>query len=184
MHELTRPPSIELDEFEYRIACYALDADIPLLGICRGHQMMNVARGGTLFQDMRDQLGVNHKPMHHIKWRRRSEFVDMLPQHCGAEVNSIHHQAVDEVGDGFKIAAYCFDYVVEAIEMPRARFALGVQFHPERMRTRLASSIFKRFVSAAADYNKSRQFEDNVNYFIDEVLPIRYDGDFFTATSI
>ncbi len=122
----------EHDQFQLSWARAALAASVPLLGICRGMQLLNVAAGGTLVQDIPD----------HLHPARRSEAIhpiDVAPGSClhsvmGAEripVNSIHHQAVDRVGQGLRPVAWAPDGVVEALERADAPWQRGVQFHPE-----------------------------------------------------
>jgi putative glutamine amidotransferase len=128
----------ERDAFEIALARAALDGDLPLLGVCRGMQLMNVARGGTLIEHLPDVLGhEDHRLVpgafgdHHVRLRDGS----LAARAAGALIHptkSHHHQGVDAIGDGFEVTGWAsIDDLPEAIEDPRRRFALGVQWHPE-----------------------------------------------------
>ena len=130
----------ERDDFELALCRQALDRDLPLLAICRGHQVLNVATGGTLFQDIPSDVsgGQDHDP-ERDRWESAHD-VDVTPgtrlrEILGRDrvaVNSFHHQAVKQPGKGLVVSARSVaDGVVEGIEVPGRRFALGVQWHPE-----------------------------------------------------
>ena len=150
------------DEMEEALICAVIDADKPLLGVCRGMQSLNVALGGTLHQDVRasypDSTVVH---VQGLPFSEPSHFVDIDPAsklaaYVGAthiDVASLHHQCVDEVGEGLTVVATCpDDGMVEAVEMPDKRFVIGVQWHPEHTwSTREHSrNLFKAFVDACA----------------------------------
>jgi putative glutamine amidotransferase len=130
----------ERDDFELALCREALRRDLPLLAICRGHQVLNVATGGTLIQDIPSQVrgGADHDPRKE-RWERAHEVRifkgTRLREILGREaisVNSFHHQAVARVGGGLVVSARTDeDGVVEAIEAPGRRLVLGVQWHPE-----------------------------------------------------
>jgi putative glutamine amidotransferase len=132
----------ERDDFELAIARDAVERDMPLLAICRGQQLLNVALGGTLVQDIPDQLphAGTHKLRGVPRWQIAHE-VEVLPgtklrQILGSDllsVNSFHHQAVRQLGRGLRLAARSRDGVVEGLELPDRRFVVSVQWHPEAM---------------------------------------------------
>jgi putative glutamine amidotransferase len=125
------------DAWELALIDAAVARDVPILGICRGAQLLNVARGGSLVQHLPDVTDQSH--------RERERFADEIhlvelftdsrvAQAMGrieTRVNTLHHQAVDEVGAGLRIVGYGDDGVVEAIEAVDGSRALGVQWHPE-----------------------------------------------------
>lgn len=144
------------DEFELHIAAHAVKADLPVLGICRGLQILNVATGGTLHQHLADGAFAEHRPApgrldaatrHGVEVERDS-LLGELGLAGLREVNSHHHQGVAEVGYGGRVVARSVpDGAVEAVEWTGARFALGVQWHPEEPRM---SELFDGLVRAAA----------------------------------
>jgi putative glutamine amidotransferase len=136
-------PTVEIDPardaYELALARETLARNLPLLAICRGAQVLNVAAGGTLIQDLPSQLpsGIDHSvttPKHAI-----AHDVTIAPSTCLATllgtgpvaVNSRHHQAVKDTAPGFVVSATAPDGVIEAIERPDAAFCVGVQWHPE-----------------------------------------------------
>ena len=150
------------DKFELPLARQAVNRDIPLFAICRGIQVLNVAEGGTLTQDIPSQLktDLNHSvnvpktdPTHAVEIAPSSRLAAALGTATGTcTVNSRHHQALDRVAEGFHVSARAPDGVVEAIEKPDATFCIGVQWHPENFwRTGEFSGLFRAFVAAAAD---------------------------------
>jgi putative glutamine amidotransferase len=151
------------DAYELELVRLALDADLPVFAICRGIQVLNVARGGTLVQDIPDELkttidhAIRIPPVHiaHDVWMTADSLLERLmrPLDHGdsCPVNSRHHQAVKDVGEGLVTTAIAPDGVIEAIEDPAKRFCLGVQWHPENFyRTGEFSTLFEGFVRAAA----------------------------------
>lgn len=127
------------DRFELELARAAVSEDKPLLAICRGMQVLNVALGGSLVQDIPSVLGSPER--HDVKEPKDADAhsVRIAPQSklaaalgtTEARVNSRHHQAVKTVGTGLVVTATAPDGVVEAIENPGARFCIGVEWHPE-----------------------------------------------------
>ena len=134
----TDAPNEVRDAFELAVARRALEREIPLLGICRGMQVLNVAAGGTLHQHLPDVVGHDgHRVKlgvfaeHHVRLAEGS----LAARAAGEELHatkSHHHQAVDVLGEGFVVTGWSDgDELPEAIEHPGRRFALGVQWHPE-----------------------------------------------------
>ncbi|MCL6635646.1 MAG: gamma-glutamyl-gamma-aminobutyrate hydrolase family protein [Peptococcaceae bacterium] len=147
------------DTFEIELTRLALAAGLPLLGICRGIQVLNIAAGGTICQDISQIAG---SPLKHAQQAPRwypTHGLELLPGSllagmlggAGIRVNSFHHQAVARVAGGFKVAARAPDGVIEGLEAEKG-FAVGVQFHPEDLweRDRRFLNIFKSLVAAAA----------------------------------
>jgi putative glutamine amidotransferase len=129
----------ERDAFELALVRTALERGLPVLAICRGQQVLNVATGGTLVQDIPSQLpGANDHDPDAERWAM-AHAVNILPGTrlraiLGADtvaVNSFHHQAVKDPGRGVVVSARAEDGVVEGIEVPGQPFAVGVQWHPE-----------------------------------------------------
>ena len=149
------------DDFELALARYVMnETDKPVLGICRGIQVMNVAMGGTLHID----LPTNGKLCHSLTMyprNVRTHDVKILPQTRMEEimegdtgrVNSFHHQAIRETAECFTVTAVSAeDGVIEAVELPGERFVVGVQWHPEELTEYPeAKRLFQRFVEAAAE---------------------------------
>ena len=128
----------ERDSFELAIAAAALDADVPVLGVCRGMQVMNVARGGTLIEHLPDAVGhEDHRLIpgsfgdHDVRLEEGS-LAARVARETVHPTKSHHHQGVDAVGTGLEITGWAtVDELPDAIEDPSKRFALGVQWHPE-----------------------------------------------------
>lgn len=149
------------DASEIAIAQYVLnETDKPLLGICRGIQVMNVAMGGTLYIDLPSEgklahsLGMYQRDQvtHEINVEENSRLASIMGA-GKASVNSFHHEAVLACADCFEVSAVSVpDGVIEAIELPGDRFAVGVQWHPEELTARdEARALFKAFVDAASE---------------------------------
>jgi putative glutamine amidotransferase len=146
----------ERDAFEIALALSAIEAGIPVLGICRGCQVLNVALGGTLHQHLPDITGLDHlvpeprhAPAHGVDVATGSE-LHWIVGTSALEVNSIHHQAIDVVAPGLQVVGRAPDGVVEAVEM-RGRPVLAVQWHPESLGGSPPSrALFEWLVRAAA----------------------------------
>lgn len=132
------------DATELRVTRWALAADLPVLGICRGIQLLNVAAGGTLWQDLPAQVPQAAKHNYKLAespWERPTHRVRLAPDSLlatileadQAQVNSFHHQAVKDPGAGLTPIAWADDGVIEGIVGTGRRFVLGVQWHPEGM---------------------------------------------------
>jgi putative glutamine amidotransferase len=154
------------DEFELGLVAAARTRNMPILAICRGVQLLNVAYGGTLVQDIPSQLtgALEHRlsvPPHqpyslaHEVWIEKDSLLlklmrERLIDLDTCEVNSRHHQALKTVASGLFVSATAPDGVIEAVEDPAARFCLGVQWHPENFwRTGEFRSLFEGFLAAA-----------------------------------
>jgi putative glutamine amidotransferase len=155
------------DEFELALIAQARERKLPIFAICRGIQVLNVACGGTLVQDIPSEVSgalphnlevPAHQPysLAHEIWIDKDTLLwklmrERLSDADSCEVNSRHHQAVKRVADGFQVAATAPDGVIEAIEDPAACFCLGVQWHPENFfRTGEFRPLFVGFLEAAA----------------------------------
>jgi len=165
-HPASRVVAPERDEFEIGLVKEARKRHMPILAICRGVQVLNVAAGGSLVQDIPTQVtgALEHKqtvPPHqsfdlaHEVWLEKDSLLaklmrERLNDADSCQVNSRHHQSVKTVAPGFQVSATAPDGVIEAIEDPAARFCLGVQWHPENFwRTGEFRSLFEGFMEAA-----------------------------------
>jgi putative glutamine amidotransferase len=163
------------DEFEIDLARRAMAADVPLLAICRGAQVLNVAAGGSLVQDIPSDVDseLAHRvrepknaDCHDITVVRGSRLASALGERvaasCSCRVNSRHHQSVARLGAGLVASATAPDGVIEGIEAPARKFCLGVQWHPENFwETGEFTPLFDAFVAAAQTRVKSPAIEDD-----------------------
>ncbi len=156
------------DRVELLLAQWAVDEQMPILGICRGHQLLNVALGGSLYQDIYVELGVDE--VHDMRGKgegfrqRRPHQVLLDPeskiaQELGAVlwVNSLHHQAVARPGKGLRVVGASPEGVIEAMELEDHPFAVTVQWHPEMlMDDELMLRVFALFIEEAARYHTKK----------------------------
>jgi putative glutamine amidotransferase len=148
-------PNLLRDAAEPLLLRAFLAADKPVLGICRGIQVMNAVLGGDLYQDIKPFEHLSHNDhwakVHTVTVRRGTLLSRILGQDT-VLVNSQHHQAVDRVAPGFTLAALSEDGIVEAIEKPDAGFCLGVQWHPEWLSDAdpAMQGLFDAFVNACS----------------------------------
>ena len=163
--------SRERDRFELALLAAARERQLPVLAICRGIQLVNVAAGGTLWQDLPSERpgDVNHNPAtprasaaHGIRVLPGSRAAQALGR-LEFEANSFHHQAVREVGRGLVATAWAADGLIEAVESADgAEWLLAVQWHPEEMTGRpesAAAGLFRAFVARCARYAGSVRAE-------------------------
>ncbi len=159
--------NVGMDRVEMSLIPKILEMNMPVLGICRGIQMLNVAAGGTLYQDiqMSSNAILKHRQdaprwyaTHDIQVQKGSRLLDILG-HSTIRVNSFHHQAVKEVAPDFVVSAVANDGIIEGIESTRHDFAIGVQCHPEGMwqNNPPTTNLFVAFIEAAEAYNQSRK---------------------------
>lgn len=143
--------------FELRILQRFLDADEPVLGICGGQQLLNVALGGTLIQHIPETVtdGLAHEqpnprtePGHEVEVAADTLLHRLADGAPRLQVNSAHHQAAADVGADVVISGRAPDGVIEAIEAPNKRFCLGVQWHPEYSISAADDAIFQALVAA------------------------------------
>jgi putative glutamine amidotransferase len=149
------------DALEIGLTHRALDDAVPLFAICRGIQVLNVALGGTLVQDIpseipgalaHSQKAPRDEPTHPVKVMGEGTRLGRVLGSLEVEVNSMHHQAIKRLGDGLTPVAWAPDGVIEGVEMPGdERFVLGVQWHPEELvgRDAAARNLFSAIVDAA-----------------------------------
>ncbi len=147
---------LEQDAFDLAVARVALGSGVPLLAVCRGTQVVNVALGGTLVQDMDEQggpVGHHRDRVHHVRVDPATLTSAVVGE--AVDVSCYHHQALDRLGDGLVVVARAEEGVVEAVELPGAAgWFLGVQWHPE---DRWESdprhlALFEALVRAAAEH--------------------------------
>ncbi len=155
------------ERLEYRVLDYAFANDVPLLGICRGIQLLNVYKGGTLYEDLAEHLPevdergdvVKHwqdiaysEPSHRVRLVEGSLIHELL----GVDevtTNSMHHQGLRRLADGLEAMAFGPGDLVEAVREPRLSFAVGLQWHPEYLGDYAhMNRIFERFVAEACAY--------------------------------
>ena len=156
VHPKTEPPNAARDEFELTLCRLALEMDIPLLGICRGSQVLNTACGGILIQHIDNHRCARDPQQPNLCWQTYLHSVKLqgkLREIIGKDeirVNSIHHQVVGKPGTDVYINAITDDEIIEAIEVKGKKFALGVQWHPEALAgsDKNHAAIFEAFVNA------------------------------------
>jgi putative glutamine amidotransferase len=161
-HPAFDPAEAGRDEYEIELVRRAFEKDIPVFAICRGVQVLNVARGGTLIQHIPEEVGtsVEHRvkeprfAIAHDVWLTPGSLLqetlrERLEDADSCAVNSRHHQAPKDLGEGLVASATAPDGVIEAVEDPSRRFCLGVQWHPENFwRTGEFRTLFEAFVQA------------------------------------
>lgn len=153
----------ERDELELALTREAVASGLPVLGICRGSQVLGVAFGGKLRQDLPSELGAQthraegQEEAWHRVWVQPGSRLHTILQLDSLEVNSFHHQANGTVGPGLQAVAWADDGVIEAVEGTGEGFVLGVEWHPERMTECAANRrLFAAFVASAREYAKAQ----------------------------
>jgi len=146
------------DAFEMMLIQAALEANLPILAICRGCQILNIAAGGDMYQDIYSQYDVDllqhqqRAPRQHV-----SHFIDVdegtllqrISKSSRYKVNSFHHQAVRRLAQGFRRSAVSSDNIIEAFESERHSFVIGVQWHPENLfDDEYANRLYKTFIAS------------------------------------
>ena len=164
-HPTVEPMDERRQQNDLSLARLAREHHIPTLGICLGMQMMNVAAGGTLVQDINSEIATDivhesdpsARHRHDVNVEPGTKLAKVLPSRK-LNVNSSHHQAVKNVGGGLSVTAKAPDGVIEGLEDPNHPFYVGVQWHPEDMPGESsAAAIFGAFVEAARRYAAAKQ---------------------------
>ncbi|HEY6441794.1 MAG TPA: gamma-glutamyl-gamma-aminobutyrate hydrolase family protein [Candidatus Acidoferrales bacterium] len=154
------------DEIEIQLVRYALRRHLPILGICRGSQLLNVVCGGTLYGDVQKEKG-SHRP--HVNYHNYDTYRHPLSIVPGTplarwyrrktlHVNSYHHQGIRELASRFQPMAHADDALIEAFYDPQSAFVVGLQFHPERMLKEYVGNfrVWKSFAAAVHRTHRSR----------------------------
>ncbi len=156
------------DDQEYQLLKWALEDDKPILGICRGMQLINVFLGGSLHPDIAinlpsahdHEVNIHKKDFHHLAHRLQINPGSQLSKALGIDTiaaNSLHHQTINKLGDGLVATARSEDGIIEAIELTDARFLIGIQSHPEALEAESAlewRKLFETFVRASGQANR------------------------------
>lgn len=152
------------DKQEEQLLLWSLEDNKPVLGICRGMEIINVCLGGTLHQNILEALPDSHNHevsahqkdfshiAHHLKLQPNTKLRNILSS-SKIKTNALHHQAIDKLGKNLKVSAYAEDGIIEGIELPEKRFVIGVQSHPEALQSDDKSGwykLFKTFVEQAS----------------------------------
>jgi len=146
------------DEVEFALVKQAIERHVPFFGICRGHQVINVALGGTLYTHISDQHpnAIEHS-YHQVKPRdyrahpvqvSEGSHLSRVVDKPILEVNSLHHQGVREIAAGLKAVGFAPDGLIEAMEVPDHPFGISVQWHPEWLMDDTSMALFRAFVEA------------------------------------
>lgn len=160
-HEKTDPPSRLRDDWDDALLTAAIDGEVPFLAICRGIQVLNVNRGGTLHQHLPEVIGDDRYTGENGAFKTNRVEVEggsQVAAIMGAgshEVQSYHHQAIDAVGEGLNVTAHSGGGVVQAVELEGVPFGVGVQWHPEQDAEEDAR-LFESLVQAAVVYQAGR----------------------------
>jgi putative glutamine amidotransferase len=162
-HRLVSDVDPDRDQVEIQLLRETLHTKRPFLGICRGLQVVNVALGGTLYEDLQDQRPGSSRHQfsgekarsylaHPVQIDEQSQLSKII-QSTTAQVNSLHHQGIHELAADLKPVAYAPDGLIEAFELPGYPFGLSVQWHPEWLPPEAnMDAIFQKFIQIAADH--------------------------------
>ena len=162
-HPTTEVVAAPRDTYEIALIKAAIARDLPIFAICRGIQVLNVALGGSLVQDIPTEVlqHLDHDPKvgpamigHYVEVTEGSRLAELLAPEIEGDwfcaVNSRHHQAIKKTGDGLKVTASSVDGVIEGVERPASRFCVGVQWHPESFwQSGRFQGLFRGFLEAA-----------------------------------
>jgi len=158
-HPETDTPQARRDAGEMALLEAALERDMPVLAICRGFQLLNVARGGDLIQHLPEEVGHDvHKQVpgefavHPVEVKEGTRLAAIVGER--SDVTSHHHQALGRVGEGLVETAWAADGTLEAVEDPSQRFTVGVQWHPEASED---AALFEALVGEARQYRAARE---------------------------
>lgn len=155
------------DVVEMQLVQKCLEKNIPILGICRGLQLLNVYFGGTLYQDIDDQFKTNichkqteerTKATHEVKIKKESHLFSIVGKESFL-VNSLHHQGIQQVGKSLKAVAKATDGIIEGIELENYPFCIAVQWHPEelaKIEDAPSKKLFEAFIEKAKEYNSKK----------------------------
>jgi putative glutamine amidotransferase len=166
-HGTLKLEDFERDNFERTLVLHALKLGLPILGICRGMQILNVAMGGTLYQDIGSMTpkagahvrhGISESTGHSANIMRKSLLFRITGKEHLTLINSTHHQAVHRVGNGLRVSCTAPDGIIEGIEASDDSPILGVQFHPERLidTDSTFSELFRWLVEEATLFREKR----------------------------
>ncbi len=155
------------DKCEKGLFKRAYERKMPILGICRGNQFINVALGGKLYQDINAQVpgsyghspkSFTHDELYHLVNISKGTRLHEIMGEDTLRVNSFHHQAIKTTGENLVVAALSKDNIIEAVESTEDRFLIGVQWHPECLTAKYPEflKIFKSFTDAAAEFNSGK----------------------------
>ena len=164
----------EQDRVEFLLTEWARAAQMPIFAICRGLQVLNVAYGGTLYQDLPSQYDTKHNHSESVIRKQRdhqSHRLDITPtsklgQYMGVEslpINTLHHQAIKDLAPGLRAVGWAEDGIIEAIESPNEPWVIGVQCHPEELVKGVDGrwgGVFAGFVHAASAWHEQRVVQE------------------------